>query len=403
MIQAGIGPIGLDYPDKQFGGKVNKYKIAVLGAGNAGLTFAGDLTLGGHCVNLCELPDLESRFIPIRESEGRIEMAGACRNGIAKLNLFTTNLEQGLNGVEIILIASPAYRHHSFAEAICPYLRAGQMIVLNPGYSFGAVEVANIFKKNGLNLNQVLVGSTVALVYGTRKYCGNKVYANAVKAKVPFTAFPAKNTEKMVGRLNHIFPQEDGKRGILIPTDNELKTTLENINPPAHVPMMILKAVYVELGEEPYDKCDKSNAVKCLLKAINQETLAITNAFGLEPLSYEIVHDVLMYPYWLRLPRVTDRPIWAVPENMAWEYTSKANLLNMRYLHEDIPYGLVTISELGKMVNVPTLAIDSVITLASIITDTDFRLKGRTLERLGLRGMSREDLLRFLNHGWTNS
>jgi opine dehydrogenase len=369
---------------------LKKYKIAVLGAGNAGVTFAGDLTLAGHCVNLCDLPHFEERLVPIRESKGEIEMAGACRNGFAKLNLYTTDVAQALKGVEVIMIASPAFRHQAFAEAISPHLQDGQIIVLNPGYSFGAVEVATILKKNGVNLNSVLIGSTVAMVYGTRKYCGSKVYANAVKAKVPFAAFPAKN---------EIFPQEDGKRGVLIPTTNELKTTLENINPPAHVPMMLLKAVYVELGEEPYDKCDKSHAVKCMMKAINQETLAITEAFGLEPLGYEFIHDVLMYPYWLRLPRSTERPAWAVPENMPWEYTTKANLLNMRYLHEDVPYGLVAISELGEMVNVPTPVIDSAITLASIITETDFKAKGRTLEKLGLNGMSNEELLCFLNHG----
>ena len=376
-----------------------RYKIAVLGAGNAGLTFAGDLALAGHCVNLCELPEWGDRLLPIEKSGGMIEMAGACRNGLAKLNLFTTNLQEGLRGIEVILIATPAYRHQSFAEAISPCLEDGQLIVLNPGYSFGAVEVANVLKKNGVNLNNIMMGSTVALVYGTRKYCGNKVYANAVKAKVSFSAFPAKNTEKMLPTLNQIYPQDDKKRGMLIPTDSELKTTLENINPPAHVPMMILKTVYVELGEEPYDKCDKSYAVKCLLKEINKETMAITSAFNLEPLSYEYVHDVMMYPYWLRLPRSVDKPDWAKPENMAVEYTSRSNLLYMRYITEDIPYGLVPICELGKMVDVPTPAIDAAITIGSIITETDYRTTGRTLKNLGLEGMSKKDLLRYLNEG----
>jgi len=378
---------------------LDKFKIAVLGAGNAGLTFAGDLSLAGHRVNLCELPECGNRLLPIEKSGGVIEMAGACRNGLAQLNLFTTNFQEGLDGMEVILIATPAYRHQTFAEAISPYLKDGQLIILNPAYSFGAVEVSNIFKKNGLNLDRIMIGSTAALAYGTRKYLGNKVYANAVKAKVPFAAFPAKNTEKMLSILNRIYPQDDKKRGILIPTDNELKTTLENINPPAHVTMMILKAVYVELGEEPYDKCDKSFAVKCLLKEINRETMAITSAFGLDPLSYEYVHDVLMYPYWLRLPRSVDKPEWAKPENMPVEYIPKSNLLYLRYITEDIPYGLVPISELGKMVNVPTSAIDAAITIGSIITETDYRSTGRTLEKLGLRDLNKIDFLRYLNEG----
>ncbi len=371
------------------------YKVAVLGGGNGALTFAGDLALAGHSVNLCDLPQFKANLDSIEEAGGT-EMAGACRNGFARINMVTTDMKEALKGVEVILVVTPAYGHVPFAEAMAPYLEDGQIITLNPGYSFGTVEVANVLKEKGVHLNRIMLGTVSILVYATRKYLGNKVFCTAVKAKVPFAAFPAKNTEKMLATLNQILPQADGKRGILIPVDNELKTTLENENPCVHVPMMILKAVDIELGEDPLEKSDKSHARLCLQEAMYEEEMAITRAFGVEPWSLEYVEE-LIYPSWNK--KTTDRPEWANPENMAPGYAPGTNLLRMRYLSEELPYGLVPISELGKMVNVPTPAIDSVIEIGSIITETDYWTAGRTLEKLGIAGMSKSELLRYLNEG----
>jgi opine dehydrogenase len=70
-----------------------------------------------------------------------------------------------------------------------------------------------------------------------------------------------------------------------------------------------------------------------------------------------------------------------------------------RYIHEDIPYGLVTCSSLGKLVNSATPTIDSIIHLASRITNKDFQAEGRTLEKLGLSGLSLQQINSFLYSG----
>lgn len=231
---------------------------------------------------------------------------------------------------------------------------------------------------------------------------GNRVFCHAVKGKVPFAAFPAKNTAKMLPVLNEFYPQEDGERGILVDSVNELKLSLENINLYAHPPMMILKAVDVELGEEPYLKCEKSHAVMLLRRAMNHEAMAVTKAFGMEPWSFEYTHDILMYPYWIKRPRQgIDEPEWAKPENQPTEYSAGRgfNFLKGRYITEDVPYGLVPISELGDVVGVETPVIDGVVSIASVISECDYRRTGRTLQRLGLAGMKKSQLVDFVNEG----
>jgi len=57
----------------------------------------------------------------------------------------------------------------------------------------------------------------------------------------------------------------------------------------------------------------------------------------------------------------------------------------MRYLTEDVPTGLVPLSELGRALGILTPHIDNLIDLASEELNIDFRINGRTLDRLGLR------------------
>ena len=379
---------------------MSKYKIAVLGAGNGGLTFAGDLALAGHTVNLWEPPQFKENIEPIQKA-GHIEMRGVAREGLARLNLVTTDANEALDGVKVIIAATPAYGHVAFAEAIAPHLQEGQMVILNPSYGLGQVEFANTLKKKGANLKKVLLGATGILPYATRKYMGYKVFCWRVKAKIPFSAFPATNTAKMLPVLNEIYAQDDGERGILVDSINDLKMSLETINLFAHPPMMILNAVDCELGEEPELKSEDSHAVRMLSRAMNREAMAITKSFGLEPWPNEYVESVMMYPYWINRPRQVDKPEWAKPENQPTEYAAGRgfNFLKGRYLTEDIPYGLVPISQLGDMVGVSTPCIDGVIDIGSVISEADYRKTGRTLEKLGLAGMNKTELVNYVTYG----
>ena len=65
----------------------------------------------------------------------------------------------------------------------------------------------------------------------------------------------------------------------------------------------------------------------------------------------------------------------------------------LRYVTEDVPTGLVPVSELGKKFGVKTPAIDTIINLADILFDTDFRATGRNLDQLGLRNLSPEEII----------
>jgi opine dehydrogenase len=67
-----------------------------------------------------------------------------------------------------------------------------------------------------------------------------------------------------------------------------------------------------------------------------------------------------------------------------------------RYVTEEIPYGLVPISEIASILEIPTPNIDAIIALASTINGEDYRATGRHLSTLGLGRMTPEQLLATL-------
>jgi opine dehydrogenase len=62
--------------------------------------------------------------------------------------------------------------------------------------------------------------------------------------------------------------------------------------------------------------------------------------------------------------------------------------LTHRYLVQDVSCILVPITDLGRVADVPTPASDTVIAMANLLTDRDFRAEGRNLEALGWAGMA---------------
>ena len=74
--------------------------------------------------------------------------------------------------------------------------------------------------------------------------------------------------------------------------------------------------------------------------------------------------------------------------------------LEHRYIKEDVGYGLVPMAEIGRLVGVKTPVIDALITLASVISRTDYRKNGLTLEAMGLAGVKGKELQKILQEGF---
>ncbi|HAA79400.1 MAG TPA: NADP transhydrogenase subunit alpha, partial [Microbacteriaceae bacterium] len=68
-----------------------------------------------------------------------------------------------------------------------------------------------------------------------------------------------------------------------------------------------------------------------------------------------------------------------------------------RYITEDLPFGLVPMSQLALKVGVKTPIMDSIVSLGSAVCGIDFWATGRTLASLGLAEMDAEAIVALVN------
>lgn len=70
--------------------------------------------------------------------------------------------------------------------------------------------------------------------------------------------------------------------------------------------------------------------------------------------------------------------------------------IESRYITEDLPYGLVPRSELGRLAGVRTPVIDGIVSIGSIVCREDYWTNGRTLRTLGFESLSLDEILGVL-------
>jgi opine dehydrogenase len=71
-----------------------------------------------------------------------------------------------------------------------------------------------------------------------------------------------------------------------------------------------------------------------------------------------------------------------------------------RYVTEDVPYGLVLLATLGRLLDIPTPLTDAIINLSQVINRADYWGQGRGVDELGLGGMDVAQIKTFLEAGF---
>ena len=113
--------------------------------------------------------------------------------GVGPLTLATSDIKEAIDGADVIMVVVPATGHAWLAEAMAPHLAAGQIVVLNPGRTGGALEVHHIFHQKGVTAD-VIVAETQTFLYASRAVNPAQVQIFRVKNSVPVAAIPAYRT-----------------------------------------------------------------------------------------------------------------------------------------------------------------------------------------------------------------
>ncbi|NPV12484.1 MAG: NAD(P)-binding domain-containing protein [Ignavibacteria bacterium] len=353
-----------------------KPKFAVIGAGHGGLAMAGHLAIMGFEVNLYNRS--EERLWGVKSTGGiRIESDFGLE-GFGEIRIATTDMKEAIENVDIIMIVVPATAHRFIAEQMGPHLKDGQIIVLNPGRTFGALEFKQVL--NSMNIKtDVILAETQTFIYASRAIGPGQAKIFRIKNSIPIASIRAHLIPEVLKKLRIAYPQ-------FVPGDNIFKTSFDNIGAVFHPTLCILNAGWIEdVSDFQFYVQGVTPSVAKVLEEVDSERVKVAEALGIRSLT---AREWLYLAYSASGDTLYD----AMMANPGYRGILAPKRLNMRYLTEDVPTSLVPIASVGKKLGVETPTINSLIHLASLLNQTDYWEIGRTVERLNIADLSLREL-----------
>ena len=353
-------------------------KVAVIGAGNGGQAMAGYLAKRKIRVSLY---DRNPQKIYDLKKKGGIQLQG-CEDGFAHVECFTSDIEEAINGAELIMVTTVANAHADVAHKIAPHMEDGQIIILNPGRTCGALVFKEALKNSGCTKRYYL-GEAQTLVYACRLVENGIVNIIGIKGEVFLAGLPSSDTDYILAKVNPVYP-------CFKKAENVMRTSLENIGAIFHPCVCLFNAATIERQEQFWFYRDMSEHVAHFIERFDQERLAVGKAYGLELISAK---EWIQYAYKdTRGGTLCER----MRNNPAYHDIKAPGTIFTRQLTEDIPTGVLPMMELGKAAGINTQLFESVICTIETLLEMDFRTEGRSLKNLGLEGMGKDEIMNYI-------
>jgi len=362
-------------------------KITVVGGGNGGQALAGHLALLGNDVVLYEHPTFAKTVEFIKEKGNNITLEGAIY-GIGSLRSATNDISKAVRHAEILFFVVPSYAQDTLFDLALPFLKEGQLIIFLPG-NFASLVARKKLLETNLKNKPIFLAETDTIPYACRQTEPGHVSIWGIKNQMMISSLPSSDLDTILVILEKILPIK------LAPLKNVLTVGFANTNMILHCPTMIMNAGRIEGGEKFRFYTEGITPSICkVMEEMDNERLEVGASYNLSLITaYE---DALqLYPtskkYASLYETLHNNPVYS------GHGPDSPTSMTHRYLTEDVPYLLVPVSEFGALANINTPTINSIIHLAGIINDTTYKNTGRTLEAMGLGGMSLQEILQYVH------
>jgi len=361
--------------------------VAVLGAGHGGLAAAADLSHRGFEVRL-QARRAET-LAPIR-AQGGIEAIGVC-DGLVPIALLTTDVAEAVAGADLAMLVVPSVAHGPYARALAPLLTSELPVFVNPGHTGGGLHFVHELRRAGYT-EPVRTCETVTLTYICRKTAPAAVNIFSYTKKLKFAAFPGRHLDALAALIAPLYPE-------ITPVSSVLETGLTNINAVFHTPGMVMNAGWIEDtgGDFLFYAEGITPAVGRVVAAVDAERMAVAKALGVPTASF--LENFYQAGLTTREAMESGDISRACRESAPNAAIKAPPSLDHRYMHEDIGYGLVPFAAFGDLAGVDTPTIDALIHVGSEMMGIDYAATGLTLDGMGLGGIAREALARFVEDG----
>lgn len=352
-------------------------KITVIGGGSTGHAAAALLTEKGYEVTLCDHEGFERELGAIME-HGGIMLRGRAGRGIYNPACVTQDFEKAIKDAQLILICVPAKRHEEIAVRIAPYMQEEQSVLILPG-NLGSFIFRRVFEEHH-------VPESVILAEMEGNLCPCRLTGPAeVTAGLPVRA---KKIAALPGYRTKAFMERN--QGVLdfVANNNVLEGALLSDNYVLHIGTSLLASSTIEhMGEKfVLFKHGLTDYAVSLTESIRQERIKLLGLLNLKERDsatgfFEELRDWKNHP----------------------EYDVFRNLkgpdsLRHRYVEEDAMACASMALSCARRLGIKMPVLESVITVASAVNQTDYYGTGRTLENLGYsKELTMEEILALIN------
>ena len=342
-------------------------RIAVLGGGNGAFAAAADLTEKGHEVRWWrrDASGLRPR-LTLKDADGERAVAIAT----------CPDIGEAVRGADLVFMPDPAFTQEDNAARLAPHLADDQLVFLAPG-TFGSYLMGSAIRKG-------IFAETGTLPWLTRKHGPEAVAITTRATRLPTGVFPAGKSKEALERIGKVFPVE--------PVEDALSAALMNAGPIIHPPLILMNAGPLEHFERwDIHKEGTQPAIRRVTDALDAERIAAREALGYRaphfPLADHYRADGDEWMYGRRVhKKLTDSGDWR----------ERIVLAEHRYMREDVALGLAFLVSVCEYAGVACPVARALLALGSAVLGRDLRATGRTLEKLGLAGLTRDELRRVL-------
>jgi opine dehydrogenase len=357
-------------------------QIAVLGGGNGSYAAAADLSAAGHEVRFWRRdagafrPVLESGVIRLKDHAGSRDVA------IARP---TIDIAEAVRGADLIIAPVPAFAQNDLAALMAPHLTDGQIIFLPPG-TFGSYLLTNVLRANGCRA-EIMAAETGTLPWLTRKHGAAEVAITTRATRLPAGVFPARLTASALAVISQAFP------GAIEPVEDALSAALMNAGPVIHPPLVLMNAGPIEhCSRFDIHKEGTQPSIRRVHDALDGERVAIREALAYAPPHFPLAdhYNTSNWMYGnLAHDKLVDSGDWREP----------LDLRGHRYMLEDIAMGLAFLVSAGAWASAPCPVAAGLLAIAAAANGEAFGGCTRTLQSLGLAGLSRDGMRNLLWEG----
>lgn len=347
-------------------------KVTVIGTGNAGTTISADLARKGHQVTMLKTSDkLHNESFAAIKKNLRITVKDLDGEYTSEIFRATTDYAEALSDAELVIVYTQTNYHRQVIEKIAPYIRDGQVFLIEPGYLSTCYFLQNTDR-------DITVIEAESSPIDCRVTAPGEVTVLFKNVCNPFGVYPKSHhviAENVLQQLGWPF----------ILTKNVVEAALHNPNLIVHTIGAIFSIPRIEYTGGDYWMYKEvfTPHVWNIVDSLDKEKMDVLEHFGCERLPYVEA---------CKLRNSTDTSLDAMEVFRDYAMNSSPwgpNVPDSRYITEDVPEGLVMLESLGSVLGIPTPTCTGLINCASAALGKDFRATGRTVEGLGADNIRR--------------